>query len=117
MNDQLKAQLIAEGCDIDSVLTDVFMGNENFYQRIFSKFATTNTALGRLESAMSAGDAAAVFEAAHELKGVYGNLGLTPLYNAICEIVEPARKGSLEGLAEKLPPLKALHEKIIALNG
>ena len=31
------------------------------------------------------------FEAAHTLKGVTGNMGLTPLYDAVCTIVEPLR--------------------------
>ena len=33
------------------------------------------------------------FEAAHTLKGVTGNMGLTPLYDAVCTIVEPLRTG------------------------
>ena len=35
----------------------------------------------------------AAFEAAHTLKGVAGNLGLKPLYDAVCHIVEPLRRG------------------------
>ena len=31
------------------------------------------------------------FEAAHTLKGVSGNLGLAPLYKAVCALVEPLR--------------------------
>lgn len=41
---------------------------------------------------MKARDYTAAFEAAHTLKGVVGNMGLTPLYQAVCEIVEPLRK-------------------------
>ena len=38
------------------------------------------------------------FEAAHTLKGVTGNMGLTPLYDAVCTIVEPLRTGRTGGL-------------------
>ena len=46
-----------------------------------------------LGGALASGDTAKAFEAAHTLKGVTGNMGLTPLYAALCTLVEPLRTG------------------------
>ena len=45
----------------------------------------------KLGAALANRDYTAAFEAAHTLKGVVGNMGLTPLYEAVCVIVEPLR--------------------------
>ena len=47
--------------------------------------------LQKLDQALKCGDLNDAFEAAHTLKGVTGNLGLAPLYQAVCAIVEPLR--------------------------
>ena len=59
--------------------------------------------------------AARVFEASHELKGVYASLGLTPLYDVCSEIVEIARAGGLDGVADLLPSLEEMHAEIVNL--
>lgn len=71
-----------------------FMGNEAMYLRILDMlFADDN--LHKLGSSLKDGDMTGAFEAAHALKGVVGNMGLTPLYKAVCAIVEPLRTGEL----------------------
>jgi HPt (histidine-containing phosphotransfer) domain-containing protein len=37
----------------------------------------------------------AAFDSAHELKGVLANMGLTPLWEDACALVEPLRVGKL----------------------
>ena len=82
--------LEAYGVDYEMTM-DRFMGNEALYMRLLDMlFQDSN--LQKLGDALQAHDAAAAFEAAHTLKGVVGNMGLTPLYQAVCEIVEPLRK-------------------------
>ena len=67
-----------------------FLGNEAVYRRILKLlFAGGN--LMKLGTALEAGDLDVAFKAGHTLKGVAGNLGLTPLYDAACAIVEPLR--------------------------
>ncbi|MBQ6499737.1 MAG: Hpt domain-containing protein, partial [Ruminococcus sp.] len=46
----------------------------------------------KLKSALDNGDLDTAFEAAHALKGVLGNLSLTPMYNKSVEITELLRK-------------------------
>ncbi len=52
------------------------------------------------------------FDAAHTLKGVVGNLGLTPLYNAICPVVESLRSGVIDGLDDGYSEIMAQKAKV-----
>ena len=67
-----------------------FLNNEALYVRLLGKLFP-NEELRRLGAAMEAGDQDGAFKAAHTLKGVAGNLGLTPLYETLCAIVERLR--------------------------
>lgn len=71
---------------------DRFMNNEALYLRLLGKLFP-NKELQQMGAALEAGDRGGAFEAAHTLKGVSGNLGLTPLYEAVCTLVEPLRAG------------------------
>lgn len=72
-----------------------FMGNEALYLKILDKlFQDPN--LKKLGDALSRMDMTEAFEAAHTLKGVAGNLGLTPLYEAVCVMVEQLRSGQAD---------------------
>lgn len=73
-----------------------FMGSEPTYLRIL-KMLLQDENMGKLEQALAEGDLAAGFEAAHTLKGVSANLGLTPLCRSVCRIVEPLREGEQRG--------------------
>lgn len=77
------------GADMEGV-DERFFGDAELYEdclRIF--FEDKNFAL--LGDAAEKNDAAGAFPAAHALKGVAGNLGLTPLYKAVCKMVEAVR--------------------------
>ncbi|MBQ7176356.1 MAG: response regulator, partial [Victivallales bacterium] len=119
MNKPLTPQALIEtlkgiGCDVEGTMAETFMGNEKFYMKMFNKLPT-NTALERMHSALEAKNAEALFEASHELKGVYASLGLTPLYEPCSEIVEIARAGGLDGVEELLEQLDELHKEIVEL--
>ena len=64
--------------------------NETFYLRLVN-MALDDANFGKLEQAVAGGDKQAAFDAAHALKGVLGNLGLTPLYTAASELTELLR--------------------------
>lgn len=72
------------------VTMERFMGNEAMYLRVLGMLFKDES-LHKLGSALDSGDLTAAFDAAHTLKGVSSNLGLTPLYSAVCAIVEPLR--------------------------
>ena len=54
-------------------------------------FFMDDESFSQLKEALDAKDLAKAFDAAHALKGVSANLGLTTLFNAIVAIVEPLR--------------------------
>ncbi|QNM04808.1 Hpt domain-containing protein [Qiania dongpingensis] len=67
-----------------------FLENEAFYLRLLNMLFQDDN-MEKLGESLRAGDLTGAFEAAHTLKGVVGNLGLVPLYAAVCAVVEPLR--------------------------
>lgn len=82
-------QLKAFGCNVDEGLARC-MNNETFYLMLVNKFLAS-TDLTKLKSALDNGDLDTAFAEAHNLKGVCGNLSLTPLFQVLSEMVEPLR--------------------------
>ena len=66
------------------------MNNEEFYLKLV-KMVPGDAGFAKLREAIAAGDLEAGFEAAHALKGVLGNLSLTPMYDSVVEITELLR--------------------------
>ena len=78
------------GADYETTMSR-FAGNEKFYLRVLGMLPNDKS-MENLGRTIKNGDMAGAFEAAHTLKGVAGNLGLTPLFEAVFAIVEPLRK-------------------------
>ena len=78
------------GADYNSTMAR-FMGNEAMYLKFLDMLFKDDN-LEKLGTALEQQDYEAAFAAAHTLKGVVGNMGLTPLFNAVCAIVESLRK-------------------------
>lgn len=85
----------AYGADYAATM-ERFMGNETMYLKLLDMLFRDEN-LKKLGQAVAEKDYTAAFEAAHTLKGVVGNMGLTPLYDAVCAIVEPLRAGERRG--------------------
>lgn len=66
------------------------MKNEALYLRLVTT-VPGEVNFGMLQSALEAKDLDGAFEAAHALKGVLGNLSLTPMYNTSVELTEYLR--------------------------
>ncbi|WP_066452490.1 Hpt domain-containing protein [Anaerotruncus rubiinfantis] len=81
----------AYGADYGATMAR-FMGSETMYLRLLDMLFQDKN-LQKLGDAVASGDLRGAFEAAHTLKGVAGNMGLTPLYDAVCAMVEPLRTG------------------------
>ena len=77
------------GADVDQGLQRC-MNNEAFYLRLVP-MAANDAGFEKLGAAVAGGDLTAAFEAAHALKGVLGNLALTPLYEPVSEMTELLR--------------------------
>lgn len=87
--DNFKEIFEAYGMDYDAVLRR-FAGNITLYLRVLGMLPNDKS-LEKLGVAIDSGDLDSAFEAAHTLKGVAGNLGLNPLFEAVNTIVEPLR--------------------------
>ena len=101
------------GADTDDGLTRC-MGNEGFYFKLIGKVVDDKN-FQALEDAVAAHDLDAAFEAAHSLKGVLGNLALTPVYTPVYEVTELLRSRRdvdytpyLKTIAEKREELAAI---------
>ena len=79
-------QLRAWGADTDEALPRC-LNNEAFYLRLVDK-AVREPSFDRLREAIEAGDLDRAFDQAHALKGVTGNLALTPIDQPVREITE-----------------------------
>jgi len=89
MSENLLDQLRDYGADVDGALARC-VNSTDLYTKLLGMFAA-DPGIEPLRAAVDAGDLKAGFEAAHTIKGVSANLGLTPLYDAVAEIVEPLR--------------------------
>ena len=67
-----------------------FAGNKMLVEKFARKFLD-DPSYQTLVDTMDKADYEEAFRAAHTLKGVVANMGLTPMYNAVCVIVEPLR--------------------------
>jgi len=90
------------------------MNNEAFYLRL-TGMALADDNFDKLAQAVEKGNYKEAFEAAHALKGVTGNLSLTPVYEPVCEITELLRAGTETDCAELLGKILEAREKLRAL--
>ena len=91
------------------------MGNEALYLRLVSS-VPGEQGFERLSAALEKKDMDAAFDEAHALKGVLGNLSLSPLFDTISEITELLRSKTetdYEPLLTKLLEEKDALSKII----
>ena len=82
-------ELKALGADVETGLSRC-VGNEALYLKLVG-MGLGDTKFEELESAVKAGNLDKAFELCHSLKGVIGNLALTPLYEALSDLTEKLR--------------------------
>ncbi len=105
--------LIAYGADVEDGLARC-MNNEGFYLRLVET-VKGESGFDVLEEAIGEGDLHRAFEAAHALKGVLGNLSLTPLLEPITEITELLRSETQMDYSELLARISDARERFLAL--
>lgn len=77
------------GADTESGMNRC-MNNEEFYIMLVNSVLPDNR-LEQLERSVTDGDLDKAFEIAHALKGMYGNISLTPIYEPISQMTELLR--------------------------
>lgn len=87
------------GCEMEETM-ERFMDDQEFYVECFQKFIEDKE-LESLGDIIESRDLEESFARAHTLKGILGNLGLTPLYDQMVVIVEFLRKGDMQQASER----------------
>lgn len=93
-------ELKSLGADTDDAIAR-FMGNSALYERMLKKLPKVIEEAPVMQYVES-GDIDTALANAHTLKGVVGNLSITPLYNNYTEIVTLFRENSPEKAKELL---------------
>ncbi|NLU23464.1 MAG: Hpt domain-containing protein [Clostridiales bacterium] len=92
------------GCDTDAALKRV-VDDKELYCSLLTDYRDTFD-VAPLREMIRKNQCEQAFDAAHGLKGVFGNLGLQPLFDPISRITEVLRSGSCEGLEKDLRELE-----------
>ena len=103
------------GVDTEMGLTRC-MNNEAFYFRLIGMCAG-DANFAKLQDAVASNDLDAAFEASHALKGVLGNLALTPLFtpaSEMCELLRSRTEMDYGPLLEQLMQAKAQLDAMLA---
>jgi HPt (histidine-containing phosphotransfer) domain-containing protein len=110
MNSNLES-LKSLGANIDEAMQR-FMNNESLYERMLGKFVK-NAAEVEVLTYFDSGDLKTALENAHTLKGVTGNLSLTPLYKGYTEVVALLREEKPDEARKALEELLPVQDKIV----
>lgn len=118
MEDKFKRQLEESGADVETTLKR-FMGNEAIYQKFLGKFPDDPNYVN-LGKNLEAGAFEAAYECAHALKGVVGNLGLTPIFQKVSDLVEELRNKApedvnVERAQEEWQEIRKVYEQFIVI--
>ena len=90
------------------------MNNEKFYFKML-KMGLASDQFEKLGTELKNGNLSEAFEAAHALKGVLGNLALTPIYTPLAEMTELLRAGKDSDYIKMYEPILETRNKLLAL--
>ncbi len=106
-------QLEKFGVDTKEGLTRC-MNKPEFYFKML-KMGLNNDQFAKLQDALAANNLDDAFEAAHALKGVLGNLALTPIYKPLAEMTEMLRAKKSADYVTMYKPILELRAKLVEL--
>lgn len=89
MDANFRKQLEECGADVETTLKR-FMGKDELYLKFLGKFPADQN-YANLGTNLEAGAYEEAYKCAHALKGVVGNLGLTPIFEKVSALVEELR--------------------------
>ena len=103
------------GCDVEGAL-DRFLDDKELYMTCLQTVITDHN-FEKLGEALKERQVPEAFDYAHTLKGVFANLGLTPMFQIVELIVEPLRAGSACHLEEPYEKLLIANEQLKSILG
>ena len=101
------------GADVEAGLKRC-LGKEDFYLRLV-KMGLENENFELLKEPLNQKDFDRAFELCHSLKGVTGNLSLTPLYDLVCSLTEMLRSKIDTDYTEIYNQIISLQKKLLSL--
>ncbi len=118
MDEKFRQQLEENGADVEATLKR-FMGNDAIYLKFLGKFPNDPN-YANLGSNMESGNFEEAYKCAHALKGVVGNLGLTPIFDNVSVLVEELRNktnAEVDAAAadEEWQKIKTVYEQFIGI--
>ena len=102
----------ALGANTDEAL-ERFMGNASLYERMLGKL-TAAVESNQVMPCFEAGDHQGALEKAHTLKGVTGNLSITPLYKAYSDAVTFLRDNKPDEAKAAVESILSIQDEFIA---
>ena len=102
------------GADTDDGLKRC-LNNADFYISMVQSIIP-DTRIDDLAQAIAAQDLDSAFDIAHALKGIYGNIAITPIYKPVCEITELLRNRTNTDYSVLLEEISAQKQKLISLS-
>ena len=89
------------------------MGMAAFYGKMLSKGLKSDS-FDKLEKLLAEGNLEEAFEQAHAIKGVVGNLAITPIYDKIADITESLRAKKDLDYVSLYKPVKDLRDELVS---
>lgn len=90
------------------------LNNETFYLNLVKK-AIQDPVFEKLNETCGSGNLDGAFEAAHALKGVMGNLALTPILDPVIKITELLRARTVTDYGPLLTEITSARDQVLAL--
>ena len=90
------------------------MNNEGFYFKMI-KMGLSDGHFESLQKSLEDNNLAEAFEAAHALKGVIGNLALSPIYNPLAEMTEMLRANKEADYLTIYKPIKEMRDNLLEM--
>lgn len=98
--------------DVDGGLKRI-NGNEKLYTKLLGSFSKSINTY-RVEADFDGNDYNDIIEKAHAIKGVSGNLSITPVYEAYTKIVDLLRAGKPEEARPLIEGIIPVQDNIVA---
>lgn len=118
MDEKFRRQLEENGADVEATLKR-FVGNDAIYLKFLGKFPNDPN-YANLGLNMESENFEEAYKCAHALKGVVGNLGLTPIFDNVSVLVEELRNktnAEVDAAAadEEWQKVKTVYEQFIGI--
>lgn len=107
----LIAELKDLGANTDEAMNR-FLNNEALYEKMLKKLPDSMKS-GQVMEDIESGNIDGAIETAHTMKGVLGNLSITPLYEAYTKIVALLREGKPDEAKSILAQTLSDEEKVV----